>query len=67
MPAGMFAVKQREGHVATQKKIWIDLIADYADFSNSRFVHDFFGKMTREEIGILAYKHTDHHLRQFGA
>ena len=24
-------------------------------------------RMTREEIGIFAYKHSDHHLRQFGA
>lgn len=29
--------------------------------------HPAFGSMTRESWGILAYKHTDHHLRQFGA
>ena len=28
--------------------------------------HSFFGKMTPEEWAILAYKHLDHHLRQFG-
>lgn len=28
--------------------------------------HPFFGKMTKEEWGILSYKHLDHHLRQFG-
>lgn len=28
--------------------------------------HFLLGEMTREEFGILAYKHTDHHLRQFG-
>ena len=28
--------------------------------------HPFFGKMTKEEWGILGYKHADHHLRQFG-
>ena len=28
--------------------------------------HSFFGKMTAEEWSILAYKHIDHHLRQFG-
>ncbi len=68
MPAGkIHTVKQKVGNLEAQKKIWADLIADYAQFSNSDFVHDFFGKMTREEIGILAYKHSDHHLRQFGA
>jgi len=45
----------------------VQQVADYAHFSNTGFIHDFFGKMTREEIGILAYKHLDHHLRQFGA
>lgn len=29
--------------------------------------HFLLGELTREEFGILAYKHTDHHLRQFGA
>jgi hypothetical protein len=38
----------------------------YANYSNPGFVHDFFGKMTDEQIGIFAYKHADHHLRQFG-
>lgn len=28
--------------------------------------HPFFGALTPEEWGALAYKHMDHHLRQFG-
>jgi hypothetical protein len=28
--------------------------------------HPAFGPMTRRDWGALAYKHTDHHLRQFG-
>jgi len=28
-------------------------------------MHPFFGKMTKEQVGYLAYKHTDHHLWQF--
>ncbi len=28
--------------------------------------HPFFGKMTAKEWAVLAYKHTDHHLAQFG-
>ncbi len=27
--------------------------------------HPFFGKMSHDEWGLHAYKHTDHHLRQF--
>ena len=28
--------------------------------------HPFFGKMSAKEWGLIAHKHTDHHLRQFG-
>lgn len=28
--------------------------------------HPFFGKMSGNEWAVLAYKHLDHHLRQFG-
>lgn len=28
--------------------------------------HDIFGKLTGEEWSTAMYKHTDHHLRQFG-
>src|SRR5215213_1800083 len=29
--------------------------------------HPFFGKMSSQEWALLAYKHLDHHLKQFGA
>lgn len=29
--------------------------------------HPFFGRLTRRAWGALGYRHTDHHLRQFGA
>ncbi|QNK61642.1 DUF1569 domain-containing protein [Pedobacter sp. PAMC26386] len=51
--------------VILKKKEWIGLIEEYEHFSNFDFLHPFFGKMTREQIGYLAYKHSDHHLRQF--
>jgi len=54
-----------DGDVSTEKAKWIALIAQYGDFSNPGFVHPFFGKMTREQIGYQAYMHADHHLRQF--
>lgn len=66
MPAGRgFTIKERDGDIELQKRIWIEQVAEYEHFSNPGFIHDFFGKMTIDEIGILAYKHFDHHLRQF--
>jgi hypothetical protein len=65
MPAGDLIVKEKNGDVELQKKKWIECISEYGYFSNHGFIHDFFGKMTKEELGIFAYKHADHHLRQF--
>jgi hypothetical protein len=67
MPSGAaFEVREKEGDIELTRQKWAGLIADYAHYSNPGFIHDFFGKMTVEQIGILAYKHNDHHLRQFG-
>jgi len=30
-------------------------------------VHPLFGRLSFREWGVATYKHTDHHLRQFGA
>jgi len=59
-------VTQADGDVALEKLKWVGLTKDYDNFSNPAFIHPFFGKLTREQIGYLVYKHTDHHLRQFG-
>jgi hypothetical protein len=68
MPAGKkFIIKDKEGDIKLQKKNWVERIAAYEHFSNPGFIHDFFGKMTVDQIGVLAYKHADHHLRQFNA
>ncbi|CDF80270.1 conserved hypothetical protein (DUF1569) [Formosa agariphila KMM 3901] len=54
------------GNFEIEKAKWIDLLNSYSDFFNSNFVHPFFGKMSKDEIGKYVFKHTDHHLRQFG-
>ncbi|MDB5256781.1 MAG: hypothetical protein JWM14_1476 [Chitinophagaceae bacterium] len=50
-----------------EKKKWIALIEESIHASTADFVHPFFGKMTKEQIGIHHYKHIDHHLRQFNS
>ena len=59
--------KEIDGDIAAEKAKWIGIIEGYEHFSNTNFVHAFFGKMTKEQIGMLAYKHSDHHLRQFNS
>lgn len=61
-----FKPKELNVDLESEKAKWISLINEYESFDNPDFIHDFFGKMTKEQIGILVYKHTDHHLRQFG-
>ncbi|HEY4195298.1 MAG TPA: DUF1569 domain-containing protein [Mucilaginibacter sp.] len=60
-------IKEINGDVEAEKKKWIDLLENHANFSPDGFMHPFFGKMTKEQVGILAYKHIDHHLRQFNS
>jgi DinB superfamily len=55
------------GDIEHQKKEWINRIEQYTNYSDPHFIHPFFGPMTKEQIGFFAYKHNDHHLRQFGA
>ena len=60
-------VKETSGDMPAEKAKWIGFIRQHKNFSNPGFVHPFFGKMTKEQIGQFAYKHIDHHLRQFNA
>lgn len=54
------------GDIEAEKLKWITLINNYANLPREDFIHPFFGKMTCDEIGQFVYKHTDHHLKQFG-
>jgi hypothetical protein len=54
------------GDVEAAKAKWIAQFQTYESYSSPEYLHDFFGKMTREQVGQLGYKHIDHHLRQFG-
>ena len=67
MPAGDHEVTETNGVVHEQKKKLIECIEAYTYYSNPGFIHDFFGRMTKEEIGVFVYKHLDHHLRQFSS
>jgi hypothetical protein len=60
-------VKESDGDMASQKTKWIALIEANAHSPNPFFVHPFFGKMTKEQVGYMAHKHIDHHLRQFNS
>lgn len=55
------------GDFEAEKQKWKSLLQEYASFSNAGFIHPFFGKMDKKQIGEYVYKHTDHHLRQFNA
>ena len=62
-----FIVNESTGNVPAQKQQWITLIQAYENFSAPGIDHWFFGKMTKDQVGLFVYKHTDHHLRQFGS
>ncbi|MES2225162.1 MAG: DUF1569 domain-containing protein [Patescibacteria group bacterium] len=49
------------------KQQWVGLIQEYENSAVKEIVHPFFGKVSREQIGFIGYKHADHHLKQFGS
>ncbi|MGY3211015.1 DinB family protein [Mucilaginibacter sp. HD30] len=53
------------GDVEDAKKEWIDLLTEHDYQEATGFLHPFFGKLSADEAGRMAYKHTDHHSRQF--
>ena len=55
------------GLFETEKARWISLVEEHAHLPRPEILHPFFGKMTKEQIDYLVYKHTDHHLRQFNS
>ncbi len=61
-----FVIKETSGDINNEKIKWVAIIEQYEHFNQGNFIHPFFGKMTKEQIGYMAYKHTDHHLRQLG-
>jgi hypothetical protein len=44
----------------------IESFASQGPVGCSRYPHPFFGPLKPQQWAILAYKHLDHHLRQFG-
>jgi hypothetical protein len=60
-----FKVTEKIQNVEAEKDKWKSLVNSYSTFSSNYFVHWFFAKMTKEELGQFIYKHCDHHLRQF--
>ncbi len=55
------------GDVSAAKSQWISLIHAHDLQEGSGFVHPFFGQLTADQAGRMAYKHIDHHLRQFNS
>lgn len=49
------------------KQKWIALLEQYSHLGpDHEFIHAFFGKVTKEQAGLLVCKHVEHHLAQFG-
>ncbi len=56
------------GDLAEDKRLVLESIERLAALPDTHkcLHHPFFGPMTTKQWGLIAYKHTDHHLRQFG-
>jgi hypothetical protein len=59
-------VTEMEGDFAAERSAYTQRIEELGKSTVQEFIHPFFGVMTKEQVGYFAYKHIDHHLRQFG-
>lgn len=55
-----------DADVATFGRLAEQLASRAADPTGRWPEHPFFGPLSRRDWGVLGYRHTDHHLRQFG-
>jgi hypothetical protein len=58
-------IREEGGDIASEKAGWIAKLESYGDKPGPGIMHPFFGRLSGEQVGWLAYKHADHHLRQF--
>lgn len=49
-----------------EKKTFVYLLDKFSKTQNINHHHPYFGRLSTREWGIAMWKHTDHHLRQFG-
>lgn len=64
--APVFLVKDSGLNFEQERTNWKRLISRYETYQKDSFIHWFFGKMSKEQLGQFIYKHSDHHLKQFG-
>ncbi|MEZ5291254.1 MAG: DUF1569 domain-containing protein [Vicinamibacterales bacterium] len=53
--------------LARELETFVALLARFDGRVSLAATHPVFGRMTSDDWGALIHKHTDHHLRQFGA
>lgn len=55
-----------EREFTVEKRALLESLGAFRARGRAGIDHPMFGRMTPEETGWAAYKHLDHHLRQFG-
>jgi hypothetical protein len=69
MPTDKSLIVSDERHFAVERErllTWTDRFATGGPAGCTKHPHSFFGVLTPMEWATMAYKHMDHHLRQFG-
>ncbi|MFA6275115.1 MAG: DUF1569 domain-containing protein [Pedobacter sp.] len=68
LPTHKSFVVNFDPNLEAEKQNLINLINKFnAQKDNLAIKHPIFGKMSTQQWDVLLWKHTDHHLRQFGA
>ena len=61
-------IARKGDSIETERELIIQQMEEFANQEGSIgvFNHPIFGKLSKKSLGVLIYKHTDHHLKQFG-
>jgi hypothetical protein len=50
-----------------EKSRWLNYLDQYENYTGQGIIHPFFGFMSKEQVGQVAYKHINHHLLQYNS
>lgn len=69
LPTAKSFIISDEREFEAEKENLVQSIKRFASegYNVTSSMHPFFGKLSSQEWALLAYKHLDHHLQQFGA
>ncbi len=68
VPTSPELIARQAESIETEKELIIELLNEFASQQGKikSFLHPAFGRLSEKALGVLTYKHMEHHCKQFG-